>query len=229
MENKHEPADKQFLSELLDNEASNESIDKLLADKPSGEAFYRYQTVQSILKEEHSALSTFSFTQAVSAKIALEPSHSLTESSENNDSVQVPEHADNVVELNAWQGWRRMGGGLAVAASVAFAMVFSVQFGDSQIENPLNSQPSFAVEQDSNQLFELTPADTEEQAKLDEIQRVLELNNRKTFQLNEQYVGGNDVVVKSYVVEKKDNIGQFQQSVRSMRKPSEMVEDKDDQ
>ncbi len=185
MGNQQENAKNQAISDLMDDLASSQSIDDILADDSNNKTWHRYQTISAVLKNQHSAYSDFSLTQSISAQIAKEPVYSQ----QNDQTV-----SNNVIEFSAWQSWRKLSGGLAVAASVAFAMVFSVQFIDSPVEPQTIDSPSFTVQDvETNtfpQTFELTPADKAEQQKLEEIQRYLDNARQKSFGVNEQYVTG---------------------------------------
>ena len=189
-------ASQSHLSDLMDDNLSDEAIEQLLSDDAQAESWFRYQTVSAVLKNEHSAFSEYAFTQSTSAKIAEEPTYS-----------QTPQTQSNVVSLESRLSWRRFTGGLAVAASVAFAMVFSIQFAEGPIESNSLDQPSFVVdtpEPMDSTVYELTPADTAEQKKLEEIQKYLDRARRSSFGVNEQYVSG-DVRFKSYIVQVKDS------------------------
>ena len=188
-------ASQTHLSDLMDDNLTDEAIEQLSSEDVDAETWFRYQTVSAVLKNEHSAYSNYAFTQSISAKIAEEPAHSVNS-----------QNLDNVVHLESRLSWRRFTGGLAVAASVAFAMVFSIQFAEGPIESNGLDQPSFVVDAPESMnapLYELTPADTAEQKKLEEIQQYLDRARRASFGVNEQYVSG-DVRFKSYIVQVKD-------------------------
>jgi len=114
---------KQSLSDLLDDQCSSVDLDSLLNDEKSVEGWYRYHSVSAILKDEYSAHSHVDFCREISSKIADEPAiiavPKVKPNIENTHNNVV--NSDNVVQL------RRAGGGLAIAASAAFATFFSVQ------------------------------------------------------------------------------------------------------
>ena len=189
-------ANRNHLSDLMDDYISDEAIEALLSDDEQAETWFRYQTVSAVLKNEHSAFADYAFTQSISAKIAEESAFPQESSSHSN-----------VIQLESRLSWRRFTGGLAVAASVAFAMVFSIQFAEGPIDSNNLDQPGFVVDAPESMdapVYELTPADTAEQKKLEEIQQYLDRARRTSFGVNEQYVSG-DVRFKSYIVQVKDS------------------------
>ena len=107
MSNDKASANNQYLSDLMDEECSDEAIEQLLeSDELQAKAWYRYNAVRSVLNKEHSAYSSFEFTHSISNKIAEEPSFSgLTE-------LNAP---SNVVSL--FPAWKKAVGGLAIASS----------------------------------------------------------------------------------------------------------------
>ncbi|WP_196140870.1 sigma-E factor negative regulatory protein [Aliikangiella sp. G2MR2-5] len=228
-------ADRQYLSDLMDDQVSEEAIDSLISDQEQAKSWFRYHAVRAVLTKQNSAYSSYEFTQSLSAKLAAEPSYSLDQQSEKGNVVDFelaekePVGGTNVIQISSW---RRFGGGFAVAASIAFAMVFSVQLMDSGVDENLSGQATFATEDGTNKTsvsspldFELSPADSAEQAKLDDIQKMLDQMSRRNFKVNEQLVGADDVLVGSYIIETKEPVSRFQQELRNMKKPSEMTED----
>ncbi|TQV84991.1 sigma-E factor negative regulatory protein [Aliikangiella coralliicola] len=215
----------QHLSDLMDDKPSNLAIDELLGDDEKAETWFRYQTVRSVLNDEHSAFSSYEFTQAISAKIADEPAiiarPDVSKNTTNYDDV-LPQPAATAHVIS--RSWRRAGGGLAIAASVAFAMVFSVQVNNNSSSSSApglaNTQSESSTAAENNIAHAtVSPSDDAEQAKLDAIQRILEGVNRPD--VNEQLVSG-EVMVQSYIVKTNDPVSQFVQEVRSMKKPSEV-------
>jgi len=202
----------QSLSELMDDYVSDEAIEQLLANEEQAESWYRYQVVRSVLNQDYSAHCSYQFTQAISKQIAMEPA-----------IIAAPKKASVSFISRAW---KKSGGGLAIAASVAFAMVFSVQMMDSGNNADFNNSIQTATNDSTfKQLSQklLTPKDDDEQAELDEIQRVLDSMNRSGFQVNEQLVGG-PVMVKSFVVKTNNKFSDFESEIRRMKKPSEFNE-----
>lgn len=121
----------QRLSDLLDNKCDSSDLDKLLEHADTSETWYRFQTVSSLLRNEHSARVTPSFCREISSKLASEPA--IIASPAKNRPLQSRKTA----EISPI---RRFSGGLAIAASAAFATFFSVQtlqFSD-------NSQPNYS-------------------------------------------------------------------------------------
>lgn len=211
----------QDLSDLMDGMVSDEALENILADEKQSETWFRYQTAAAVMKGENSAYSSIDFTKSVAAKLAMEPEHSiaLDEATESQ-----PEKAE-VIELGRWQSWRKLGGGLAVAASVAFAMVFSVQMVSKRPSVELQPGASIASGVDGQTIpeAELTNDDKLQQRQLDDIQQMLN-RSRNNFRVNEQFVSGNEAFVQSFIVEtkEKDDISEFQRKIRNMKKPSEM-------
>jgi len=120
--NSDKVANSQLLSDLLDDRCSSDDFDVLLEHTDTANDWYRYHTASSILRQENSIQAAQSFCQQVSAKIADEPTviGSPKIYSEAKD-------AQSVVRLNNVSPIRRFSGGLAIAASAAFATFFSVQ------------------------------------------------------------------------------------------------------
>ncbi len=141
----------EFLSDLLDDRCSSEELDRLIKDENTSDTWYRYNLVSGILKNESSAVASNQFCQAVSAKIAQEPAIIATKAnlSKAKDKAQASNApVSNLVAL------RRFSGGMAIAASVAFATFFSLSQLDTSNLNQIdqasvassNSMPANAVE-----------------------------------------------------------------------------------
>ncbi len=202
----------QHLSDLMDDQVTEQTIDKavdkLLADESQSEVWFRYNLVSSVLKEEQSAFASFNFTQAVSAQIAKESSHKVT-----------PTQTAQIIPF-----WKKTGSGFAIAASVAFAMVFSVQMMNTSSEQS-NAGAGIVVNQPTK-VSPLIISSSEfdegqnEQAQLNDIQRYLNQINQRSLNVNEQLVGG-EVMVKSFIVKTKDPVTPFEEKIREMKKPSE--------
>lgn len=105
----------EFLSDLIDDQCSSSDFDSLLNDKNAIECWYRYSTVNAILKDEYSANASVDFCKEISKKIADEPS-----------IIAAPRSTHTVIR-SASAEIKRFTGGLAIAASFAFATFFSVQ------------------------------------------------------------------------------------------------------
>jgi len=114
-------ANSQLLSDLLDDQCISDDFEKLLESTDTVNDWYRYHTVSAILRSEDHVQATQSFCQQVSAKIADEPTiigaPMVNHQAQDNDDVRTA----TVTPI------RRFGGGLAIAASAAFATFFSVQ------------------------------------------------------------------------------------------------------
>ena len=190
----------QFISDLLDDCAAAEVVDEILSNEQDCETWYRYNLVSSVLKEEQSAYCHYEFTRSIAAQIADEPA-----------IIARPKKPSNVIQF-----WKRAGGGFAVAASVAFAMVFSVQMLDtgkapsSDFANSDSLQPSTSINDSAvaNNSSIISAAEAEEQARLDEIQTILNSmgNNPNVY---EQKVGGEVIystVIKSNPTDKQENL-----------------------
>ena len=209
-------ANSQHLSDLLDEQCSDEAIEHLLeSDELQAKTWYRYNAVRSVLNKEHSAFSSFEFTQAISAKIAEEPSFSVS-NEENKPS--------NVVSL--FPSWKKKVGGLAMAASVAFAMVFSVQMmnnlpEDADISNSMATQSLQVLLPGESSLSAFDfQADQAEQEQLDDIQHMLNQMNKRGLNVTEELVGG-EFMVQSFVVKAKEPVTPFEEKISQMKKPSE--------
>jgi len=109
----------EFLSDLVDDQCSSNDLDSLLNDKNNIARWHRYSAVSEILKGEYSANASTEFCAEISAKIAEEPA-----------IIAVPRPVDVKVESevrSATAEVKKFSGGLAIAASFAFATFFSVQ------------------------------------------------------------------------------------------------------
>ena len=211
----------QDLSDLMDGMVSDEALENILASEKQGETWFRYQTASAVMKGESSAYCSYDFTQSVAAKLAMEPEHSAV----SDEVVEDQPKEAEVIELGRWQPWRRFGGGLAVAASVAFAMVFSVQMMNEAPSVELQPGTTIASGAEGQMVpgTELTNDDKLQQRQLDDIQQILN-RSRNNFGVNEQFVSGNEAFVGSLIVETKEksDISEFQKEIRNMKKPSEM-------
>lgn len=194
------------LSDLLDDCGQSAELDKLLADSEQMESWYRYNLVRSVLKNENSAYSSFQFTQAVSAKIAGEPAILSRPASSKSNNPPI---------------LRRFAGGFAIAASVAFAMVFSVQMMPSGSMQAGVETATTTLNPSVESLIKQTPQDLAEQHKLDEIQLILDRMSQQRQDVNQQLVGG-PVMVKSFIVKTKPEAIPLEARIRAMKKPSEM-------
>lgn len=110
------------LSDLLDDQCSSVDLDSLLSDPKTTDRLYRYQTVSAILKNEYSAYASVDFCRSISAQIVDEPAILAAPASDN-----VKKSATSSVTVAKSTEIRRIGGGFAIAASVAMATFFSVQ------------------------------------------------------------------------------------------------------
>jgi negative regulator of sigma E activity len=215
MSNDNVNTNSQCLSDLLDDQCSNEAIEQLLdSDELQAKAWYRYNAVQSVLNKEHSVHSSFEFTQSISAQIAEEPSYSVF--AERNTKT-------NVVSL--FPAWKKTVGGLAMAASVAFAMVFSVQMMNSMPEGngkstEVASQQQVLLPAESSLSAFDFKAEQAEQNELDNIQRMLNQLNKSGLNVTEELVGG-EFMVQSFIVKTKEPVTPFEEKIRQMKKPSE--------
>ncbi len=220
MSNDNLKANNQYLSDLLDDQPNNEAVEQLLkSDVHQAKTWYRYNAVRSVLNKQHSVHSSFDFTQSISAKIAKEPSYTADTNT-----------TDNVVSLFPY--WKKTVGGLAMAASVAFAMVFSVQMMNNLPEEQTASGMDMATQSQQTLLpieTSLSPfdfkADQAEQEKLDDIQRMLNQMSRHSLNVTEELVGG-EFMVQSFVVKTKNSVTPFEQKIRQMKKPSESIHTK---
>ena len=124
---------KQSISELLDDQCSSTDLDSLLCDNEATETWYRYHTVSAIIKDEYSAHCHQSFYTQVSGKIADEP------------AIVASPKKDKVASLKPGElvHFKRATGGLAIAASAAFATFISVQ--SLQVADQDNPQSSSLV------------------------------------------------------------------------------------
>ena len=204
------PLSNQNINELLDDCASPEAIDELLASKSQQAAWYRYHAVRSTLKNEHSAYSSLSFTQAIAAKIADEPA-----------ILASPRKAQSTGSATILQFWKRAGGSLAIAASVAYAMVFSVQMMNSNPHGLSGSGLDTATVQ-TMPVIPATAAETEEQARLDALQDLLDSMSKSRLNAYEQQVGGEWVISKEV---KLDQLQELERQVDKMKMPSEVSSD----
>ena len=105
-----------LLSDLLDENCNQADLDDLLNTENLSETWYRYNTVSSILKGEHSANASLSFCSELSAKISEEPA-----------IISIPKSIQKAQAIRQTAEIRRIGGGFAIAASVALATFFSFQ------------------------------------------------------------------------------------------------------
>jgi negative regulator of sigma E activity len=180
----------QNLSDFLDGQASDAAIEALLSEPQVQQDLYRYHTVQAGLKQQLSAYNNFDLTQSISSEIAKEPS--LASDTENHSNIiQFP-------------SWKRKLTGVSIAASVALATVVSVQMfsGSGFNSNGLSSSSNSAkvnalVSQEKSRT---TDQIASEQAKLEQIQQMLERSNQQFLQANEELVGG-DFMTKSIVID----------------------------
>lgn len=184
----------QYLSDLLDDCADPGAVEQVLSNEQDCEAWYRYNLVSSVLKNEQSAFTDYEFTQSIAAQIAEEPA-----------IIARPKKASA-----SQQFWKRTGGGFAVAASVAFAMVFSVQVFNAstdatgEMATATGQAALPAVDKSLPRI--VTAAEAEEQARLDEIQTILS-NMSNNPNLYEQKVGGEVIystIIKNAPLDKSD-------------------------
>lgn len=226
----------EHLSDLLDDCVNEGAIEQILTDSEQGETWYRYQAVRSVLNKEYSALSSLDFTHTISALIAKEPAIIARpgNSALEKDNIKLGNKtkpgktATGRLFVNA-SVWKRSYSGIAIAASVAFVMVFSVQMVNFSNDS-LNGETvaGFQESQDQEAVqISVSQSGDAEQAKLDEIQRIIDQRSRLNLSANEQLVGG-QFMVQSFVVKTKDSLSAFEEEVRNMKKPSE-IEQKDHQ
>jgi|GEM_PF-3330137 len=213
--NSHQKDEHLRLSDLLDDCCATEEVDQLLASEKQQKAWYRYNLVSAVLKKENSAYSSFEFTQAISTQLEQEPA-----------IISRPQREKNAVGgATVTQLWKRVGGGMAIAASVAYAMVFSVQMMNSDRQNAFEpgivSSPLESVSPVlESQPTLLTAADLEEQAKLDEIEHILNTMGKRNPNVYEQQVGGEGVMFQLVGTE-DDPLVELQKQIDSLDKASQ--------
>jgi len=195
---------KQSLSDLLDGQCSSVDLDSLLKDEKSVEGWYRYHSVSSILKGEYSAHSHVDFCKQLSAKIADEPAIIAAPQAKTGKIKNNPNQApnDNVVQF------KRAGGGLAIAASAAFATFFSVQTLQVSDQITPNNQ-TLVANSSANPI--ISDSKAPEQLSVAES---LELSELEFF--NEKYIqGANRPVGGEYVKTYRFSAEQWQQILRN--------------
>ncbi len=183
---------KQCLSDFLDGEVSDKTIEQLLSDPKAAESLYRYQTIRSAVNNELSAHNSFQLTQLISGKIAQE---SVLNQADFERSINSSDSDKVSVSVVAFPSWKKRLTGFSIAASVALATVFSVQMFSSLDSNQtgINGLVSQEKLRSSSEI-------ATEQAELEQIQQMLELSNQKFLQANEELVGG-DYMTRSIVLE----------------------------
>jgi len=146
---------------LLDEQCSEAELDNLLAENDISESWYRYHTVSALLKGEHSANADFDFCSQVSDKIANEPA-----------IIAAPKRAAKVIHIAERPEVRRIGGGFAIAASVAIATFFSfqtLQVADNSAfptNQTAESQNTLSKPVNGNSDFKAVAINEEEQVEL---------------------------------------------------------------
>ncbi|MGX5202549.1 RseA family anti-sigma factor [Aliikangiella sp. IMCC44632] len=214
----------EHISELLDDCVSAESIEKLLNSTQDQESWYRYNLVRSAINNETTRYSSIEFTQSISAIIQDEPAIIAVPKVADGEAPKIEIHKkSNVTFL------KRFGGGLAVAATVAYATVFSVQMmtpsipaedvalqsvdnNSASVSQNNVTQLALTTEQPSANLLNVA----REQADLDYLQAIIDNVNRNNMQANEEYVGGEAVF--SWKV-KANQLDELQKQVSDMKKP----------
>ncbi|WP_444997663.1 sigma-E factor negative regulatory protein [Aliikangiella sp. IMCC44359] len=201
----HSGNDDQNLSDLLDGYGDvSESIEQLIDSEEQRQAWYRYNMVSSVLQKENSAFSSYEFSKAISAKIAEEPA-----------IIARPKKQRKIASAL----WKKTGG-LAVAASVAYAMVFSVdmmspqQSGMGGDNTTAENQSNSAQDED---IVAISESDAAEQANLDRIQAILDRMKKNSLNVSEHLVGGEKIVSI-----KLNKVDELEKQVRDMKKPSEI-------
>ncbi|MDH5432492.1 MAG: sigma-E factor negative regulatory protein [Gammaproteobacteria bacterium] len=196
----------QLLSELMDDQVSDEAIEHLINVESSKEKWFRYHLVRSVLKKEDNNLQSYQFTESVAQKIADEPA-----------IIAAPKRAS---------GWKKASGNFAIAASVAFATVFSVQLTQvADNDSSFNGQESLIAAES----IEIIPAaidavpDSHEQRQLDAIQQLLDQMNQQNLNSHEQLVGGETMFIQSYIIE-DNRMTPFDKSGQSLKSSPEMDE-----
>lgn len=114
---------KESLSALMDNQASDLELRRILKQLPEDEAlgstWRRYQLASTLLQRKETAFLNVDLSTAISAAIALEPAL-------NQTSIQHVSAADKSSSRQA-PAWLRWGSKSAVAASVAVAVLIGAQ------------------------------------------------------------------------------------------------------
>ncbi len=209
----------QHLSELLDDCVTTDAAEELLNSQEQHAAWYRYNLVSSVIRKEESAYSSFEFTQSISDKIAQEPAIIAR--------AKTPANENSVRSSGKLAFLRRTGGGLAIAASVAYAMVFSVDMMQSesgQLESQLANETVQKTVQEASQVSVAATNDADdarEQADLDYLQAII--NGMDRHQVNEQLVDGEAVF--SWKV-RANELDELQQQVSNMKKPLKVIDEK---
>jgi len=179
----------QRLSDLLDNRCDSNDFDELLADADTKNAWYRYQTVSSILRNEHSAQESHSFCQEISVKLADEPA--IIAAPASNKRLASPKSSKLRSDISPI---RRFSGGLAIAASAAFATFFSVQTIQLSDSNQASSSPQQSiagtVDEDSNPKISVEVSDSLEQTELEFSSDLYEFGTLRSGIISKQQVSG---------------------------------------
>lgn len=127
---------KESLSALMDNQASDLELRRILKQLPEDEAlgatWRRYQLTSTLLQRKETAFLNVDLSAAISQAIALEPALSPSAVTVKSDNKPAP-------------AWLRWGSKSAVAASVAIAVLIGAQQFSAPSVAPLAVAPASPV------------------------------------------------------------------------------------
>ncbi len=141
---------KESISALIDDEANELELQRVLSHADKDElldTWASYHRVRSVLKSDNEELLGIDISQSVSQIISQEaplqlndePSESTFDSSDQFQKSSSSQSEELVKEAGRSRYTSRISGGLAIAASVAFALFFVLQ---SSVNDPLNVNDS---------------------------------------------------------------------------------------
>jgi sigma-E factor negative regulatory protein RseA len=143
--------DKERLSALVDNENIDAVLlDELGKDESLSSSWQHYHMIGDVMRGETPKMLDLDLTSAIMDAIAQEPVHNVRKNSVRKDNVRheaVRQESanDSSFYQKFVQPWLKVGGQLAIAASVTMVVITGVQYSNSDAPSTPGFEPALNV------------------------------------------------------------------------------------
>lgn len=138
--------DKERLSALVDNENIDAVLlDELGKDESLSSSWQHYHMIGDVMRGETPKMLDLDLTSAITDAIAQEPVHFVRKNSVRKDNVRQESANDSSFYQKFVQPWLKVGGQLAIAASVTMVVITGVQYSNSDASSTPGFEPALNV------------------------------------------------------------------------------------
>ena len=133
--------DKERLSALVDNENIDAALlDELGKDESLSSSWQHYHMIGDVMRGETPETVDLDLTSAITAAMDQEPVHHLSHETVRQESANDSSFYQKLV-----QPWLKVGGQIAIAASVAMVVITGVQYSNSDVPSTPGFEPALNV------------------------------------------------------------------------------------